>query len=238
MRIDIHTAEVPVLCRACEARHQGICGVLSPVQLLHLGRQATRREVAHGTELVAAGPSPEGCANILSGVVKLTRLLPDGRRQIVGLQFAPDFLGQPFSAESDVAAEAAGTVRLCTFPRTAIDRLVKANPDMQHRLHRQALRELDEARNWMTTLGQKSAAERVASFLLLLGRHLDPETDGCAQRFEIPLTRADMADFLGLTIETVSRQISRLRRAGTIAVERHRLVTILDAGALVAGAGD
>ncbi len=234
MRLDIHNSDIPVLCRACEARHKGICGALDPAQLVRLGRKTGRREVEPGTELVAAGIPAESYANILSGVVKLTKLMPDGRQQIVGLQFAPDFLGRPFLEASEVSAEAASTVRLCTFPRSAFEDIVRCSPALEHRLHRQALRELDDARDWMMTLGRKTAAEKVASFLLLLSRHIDPQKDGYSDEFDIPLKRADIADFLGLTIETVSRQLTRLRKAGIVAIETNRHVTIDDHDALKA----
>lgn len=237
MRLDIHNSEVPALCLACEARHRGICGALDPRQLLQLGRQAGRREVGPGTELVAAGVPADGYANILSGVVKLTRLLSDGRQQIVGLQFAPDFLGRPFAECSEVGAEAATTVRLCAFPRSALEEMVGQSPGLEHRLHAQALRELDDAREWMMILGQKSAAEKVASFLLLLGRHIDPYVDGFSDVFDIPLKRSDIADFLGLTVETVSRQLTHLRKAGIIAIRKNRHVTVGDYAALQVAAG-
>jgi CRP/FNR family transcriptional regulator len=237
MRLDIHNSEVPVLCRACEARHRGVCGALNPAQLTRLSRHTLRREVAPGTELVASGEPVERHANILGGVVKLTKVMPDGRQQVVGLQFAPDFLGRPFADRSEVGAEAAGPVRVCSFPKAALEAMVQEAPELGRRLHAQALRELDEAREWMLTLGRKTAAERVASFLLLVARHADPEAQGIARRFDIPLTRADIADFLGLTIETVSRQITRLRKAGVIDLEGTRLVVIRNAAALEAAAG-
>tara|TARA_R110002033_G_scaffold126974_2_gene168585 strand:- start:1682 stop:2398 length:717 start_codon:yes stop_codon:yes gene_type:complete len=237
MRMDIHNSEIPVLCLACKARHGGICGALEPDQLLRLGRQAGRREVAPGTELIAAGIRIDGYANILSGIVKLTKLLPDGRQQIVGLQFAPDFLGRPFAESSDVSAEAASTVRLCLFPRSALEEMVRQSPGLEHRLHEQALRELDDAREWMMILGQKTAGEKVASFLLLLGRHVDPYAAGFSDTFEIPLRRADIADFLGLTIETVSRQISHLRKGGVITLQKNRSVTVYDISALELASG-
>ena len=237
IRRDIHNSTVPVLCQACEARHGGSCGALDPGQLQQLGRQTARREVAAGTQLVAAGVPADGYANILGGVVKLIKLMPDGRQQIVGLQFAPDFLGRPFADSSDVGAEAASTVRLCVFSRSALERMVAQAPALEHRLHRQALRELDNAREWMITLGRKSAPERVASFLLLLAAHIDPLVPGYSTTFDITLKRADIADFLGLTIETVSRNLSALRKAGVISIERRRCITINDTAALEAAAG-
>jgi CRP/FNR family transcriptional regulator len=232
MRMDIHNSEVPALCQACEARHGGICGALEPQQLVHLGRQTRRREIEPGTELIAAGVQAEGYANILSGVVKLTRLMPDGRQQIVGLQFAPDFLGRPFAKGSEISAEAASTVRLCAFPQSVLEGMVRRLPELEKRLYAQALRELDEAREWIMILGQKSASEKVASFLLHLSSHIDPYVDGYSDRFDIPLTRADTADFLGLTIETVSRQLSSLRKAEVISIHKNRSITVLDFTAL------
>jgi CRP/FNR family transcriptional regulator len=193
--------------------------------------------VGANTELMAVGERAERFANILSGVVKLSKLLPDGRQQIVELQFAPDLLGRLFSESSEVSAEAAGTVRLCSFPRAALEELLRQSPDLMHRLHEQALRELDEARDWIMTVGRKTAAEKVASFLLLVARNLDPEDHDRAVQFDIPLGRGDVADFLGLTIETVSRQLTRLRKEGIISFEGTRRVTIVDYPALKEAAG-
>ena len=233
-RLDIHSAPVPVLCRASQARHGGICSVLEPIQLLHLGRHARRQEVPPETELIAFGERPRRHANILGGVVKLMKIMPDGRQQIVGLQFAPDFLGRPFADRSEVSAVAASTVRICSFPREMLDEMARVSPDLVRRLHEQALRELDEARDWMLTLGRKTAAEKVASFLLFVAAHADPEGGAPATEFEIPLDRASIADFLGLTVETVSRQLTLLRKAGVIAIEKQRQVTITNPRALAA----
>ena len=117
-------------------------------------------------------------ANILSGVVKLSKLTADGRQQIVGLQFAPDFIGRPFARQSDVTVEAATDVRVCSFPAHVLDAMVKQSPELEHRLHEQTLKELDEAREWMLTLGRKTASEKVASFLYLIATHINPEWKG------------------------------------------------------------
>jgi CRP/FNR family transcriptional regulator len=210
--------------------------VLEPSQLVRLSRHTIRYEAPSGTELVAAGEPVTRFSNILTGVVKLTMALSDGRQQIVGLQFAPDFLGRPFAETSEVRAEAAGLVRLCSFPREALEELIGESPELHQRLHEQALRELDEARSWMLTLGRKTASERVASFLLLVARHADPEERG-TKAFEVPLSRVDMADFLGLTEETVSRQMTRLRKADIIALETSRTVVVTDYEALKRSAG-
>ncbi|MCP4317041.1 MAG: Crp/Fnr family transcriptional regulator [Hyphomicrobiales bacterium] len=228
-RRDIHNSEMPALCQACEARHHGLCGTLMPGELIKLNKIASRKEVKPGTTLVADSEPVTHYSNILSGVVKLTKILADGRQQIVGLQFASDFLGRPFKSESNTNAEAATTVRLCTFPRNAIERMIEGSSSLEHRLLQQTLEELDEARGWMVTLGRKTAGEKVSSFLYLIATHIDPtsdDTEGVV--FELPLTRADIADFLGLTIETVSRQMTKLRKDGVIEIENNRHVTVPD----------
>lgn len=230
IRQDIHNSEIPVLCQSCEARHRGLCGALKPSQLVVLAKQSWKQQVETGSELVGDAEKVASYSNVLSGVIKLSKTLADGRQQIVGLQFAPDFLGRPFKAESALNAEAATEVSLCSFPKASIERMMKESPELEHRLLVQTLKELDEARDWMVTLGRKTASEKVASFLLLIARNIDPAGPAPQKEvvFDLPLTRADIADFLGLTIETVSRQMTILRKDGVIAIENNRHVTVRD----------
>jgi len=188
---------------------------------------------------MAPGETVEHYSNILGGVVKLSKLLSDGRQQIVGLQFAPDFLGRPFKSENTIYAESATEVRTCTFPKSILETIMSRTPEMEHKLHEQTLKELDEARDWMLTLGRKNAQEKLASFLVLIARNYDPEDEDRKNIvFELPLKRADIADFLGLTIETVSRQISNLRKQGYINYSDTKEVTIMDLDRLEALAQD
>lgn len=237
-RRDVHNSDVPVLCRSCEARHRGICGALAPDQLVTLARSTHKVRHLPGAELMGEGTTIETYANVMSGVVKLTKVLEDGRQQVVGLQFAPDFLGRLFGSESMVGAEAASSVDLCIMPKGALEALMARNPALGRKLMTQTLRELDEARDWMVTLGRKTALERVASFLHRIAAHARPASEGGpGTSFELPLTRADMADFLGLTIETVSRQLTRLRQSGVIAITGLRHVEVPDLERLKAMCG-
>lgn len=237
--LNVHNSDVPALCQACEARHRGLCGALDPQQLLALARTSSKRAMDAGSELIGDAEPIESYANVLSGVVKLTKTLADGRQQIVGLQFAPDFIGQPFKSESDLSAEAATSVSLCSFPKATVDRMMRESPRLERRLLKQALKQLDEAQDWMVTLGRKTASEKIASFLLLIARNIDPEAEPGRSTaiFELPLTRADIADFLGLTIETVSRQLTKLRAAGVISIENNRHVTVGDMARLANRSG-
>jgi CRP/FNR family transcriptional regulator, anaerobic regulatory protein len=229
-RQDIHNSDLPILCRSCEARHRGICGVLTPSQLSTLGKHTIKQTISPEQQITFEGETTKRFANILHGVVKLSKLTADGRQQIVGLQFAPDFMGRPYSKENDFAVETATEVRLCSFPRSILEQLSSESPELEHELHQQALKELGEAREWMLTLGRKSASERVASFLYFIALHINPDSthNEGQQQFEIPLKRADIADFLGLTIETVSRHFTRLRQSGVIKIANNRTIEIPD----------
>jgi CRP/FNR family transcriptional regulator len=238
-RQELHTSDVPALCIACEARDRGICAALDAAQLVALARTSTKKRLEAGAELVGDAEATEGYANILSGVVKLIKGMPDGREQIVGLQFAPDFLGRPFQSESAVCAQAATNVVVCSFPKRAVEALIKQSPQLEHSLLKQTLRELDEARNWMLTLGRKSALEKVASYLLLIANYIHPadHSHSEAVAFDLPMSRLEIADFLGLTIETVSRQLTKLRIDGVIEVRQARHIVLDNPSRLKAYSG-
>lgn len=227
-RKDIHNSDIPVLCQSCEARHKGMCGVLDSSELVALSRNTRLVRYSSGEELVAESMPTEAYATVMRGVIKLSKVLEDGRQQIVGLQFAPDLVGRLFAPDSAFTAEAASDVDLCRVPKGALERLLAENPKLEHRLMQQTLRELDEAREWMVTLGRKTASEKVASFLYLIATHSDPALGKRANKFELPLTRSDIADFLGLTLETVSRQLSKLRAEKVIAISRVTRVEVPD----------
>ena len=241
MRKDIHNSDIPELCRSCEARHKGVCGALTPSQLTALAKHTTRKQLPSGTELIASEEPATNYASIMSGVVKLSKLLIDGRQQIVGLKFAPDFLGRPLKDTSRITAEAATAVKLCSFPKTVLERMMAEAPGLERRLLEQTLKELDEAREWMVTLGRKTAQEKVASFLYLIALHANPELEDDERdntSFDLPLTRSDIADFLGLTIETVSRQLTRLRLDNIIRIEHSRHITVPGLERLLDRCGD
>jgi len=226
--VDVQNA-IPELCKECTARHKGICGALTPDELVELNKISRQKSFKDGQTLVAEEEEFPFFASVLEGVVKLSKTLPDGRQQIVGLQFAPDFMGRPFQTESHLSVETASKVKLCTVPRSGFEKMLASIPQLQQRLFRQTLIELDESREWLVALGRKTASERVASFLYMIAKHIP-----CTQEekntisFDLPLTRADMADFLGLTIETVSRQLSKLKNQKIVSISHNRHIVIYD----------
>ncbi|WP_448147909.1 Crp/Fnr family transcriptional regulator [Labrys miyagiensis] len=232
-------SEIPLFCQGCKVRVEGICGALNPSQLTALSKQSHRRIIDAGTELIGERQVSHTISTVLYGVVRLTKTLSDGRQQIVGLQFAPDFVGQPLAAESSLSADAATEILICSFPRSVVERLAQDLPDVGRRFLSQALKELDQARDWMVTLGRRTALEKVASFLLLITRNMNRSGGEHVGelRFELPLTRCDIADFLGLTNETVSRQLTRLKSEGAIRIENSRHIIVDDLPRLEAQAG-
>lgn len=224
-------------CDACSVRNRALCGTLSREELTQLNLIGRFKELAPGEIIQSEPEGPNYFANVISGVVKLTKSLPDGRQQIVGLQFPSNFLGRPFGAASPYVAEAATEVRLCTFNRTQFESLAKTHPGLEHRLFENTLNELDAAREWMLLLGRKTATEKVASFLVMVGERSQPAGCGSANatqgvKFDLPLTRYDIADFLGLTIETVSRQLSKLKTRRLIELTGPRTINVPDLPAL------
>ncbi len=176
-------------------------------------------------------------ANIVSGVVKLTKTLDDGRQHIIGLLFASDFLGRAFRDDNPYFAEAATDVELCFFPAASFERVLVDFPGLEHRLFQFTLTELDACQEWMLLLARKKADERVASFLLMIAKRVP--NIGCAHegksgevRFQLPLSRSDISDCLGLTIETVSRQITKLKTRGLIELLNYRDIVIPNVQAL------
>ena len=229
-------------CDHCAVRHQAVCGAMDEVQIKKLAQIAHRKKVPAGQTIISDEEPVDFFANVIWGAIKLTKTLPDGRQQIVGLLFAPDFLGRAYSKNNPYTAEAATDVEICTFPNAAFERLVGEYPGLQQRLFQHTLDELDAARDWMLLLGRKTAEEKVASFLYMLARR--SLLTGCVHKsppgtaaFELPLTRSDMADYLGLTIETVSRQLTRLKTSNVVRLNTTRLIMVPDLDRLAQAAG-
>jgi CRP/FNR family transcriptional regulator len=167
-------------------------------------------------------------------MLKLSKLLPDGRRQITGFLLPGDYLGLAFAERYICSAEAVTPVRLCRFPRSAFLALLDQFPALEKALLGRAATELAAAQKQMLLLGRKTARERVASFLLQLAER-EGADDGMAM--DLPMTRTDIADYLGLTIETVSRTLTNLRKTGLIALPDPHHLSIVHRTRLDAEAG-
>ncbi len=219
-------------CGSCVIRHRGICSALSSQQLERLSAISRRRIIPANQYIFRDGDEAISFASILSGVVKLIKNTTDGEQHIIGLMYAPEFLGHTFADNHRFSAAAATDVELCVYPRAAFARLVVDYPGIERWLFEFTVRELDICRDWTLMLGRKSSYERVAALLLMIATRA--KFTGCAPRepnsaeFELPLTRSEVADYLGLTLETVSRKISRLKSKGVIELRSTREVIVPD----------
>lgn len=228
-------------CEDCPIRHRAVCSKCESDELEFLESIKTYRTYQPGEAIVWAGEKVQVTGSVVEGVAMLLRTLPDGRRQMVGLLLPSDFLGRPGRDVAKFDVVAATPVTFCMFRKSDFERLLANSPQIETRLLEMTLDELDSAREWMLLLGRKTAREKIASLFVIMGRR-----DACLHRteprgglaFPFYITREAMADYLGLTIETVSRQISALRKAGLIDLNENRMVRVPDFAALIEESGD
>jgi len=199
------------------------------------------RNFQAGQTVVWSGDRMDFVGSVVSGIATLTQTMEDGRRQMVGLLLPSDFVGRPGRAAAAYDVVATSDLVMCCFRKKPFEDLLGRTPAVSQRLLEMTLDELDAAREWMLVLGRKTAREKIASLLSIIGRRsaaLNMVDGNSTLVFELPLTREAMADYLGLTLETVSRQISALKREGVIQLEGKRRVTVPDFEGLLAEAGD
>ncbi len=231
-----------IACETCVVRNRAICSSLDSDELKALNAIGRRRTLEPGESLMWEGEDSVLVANVIDGVLKLSTGTEDGREQIVGVVYPSDFIGRPFGSTSGHGVTALTEARVCVFSRKDFDAFAREHPGLEHKLLQRTLAELDRTRRWMLLLGRKSAGEKLASFLLEMSERLvQPgcidQPDSALRRFALPFSRQQVADVLGLTIETVSRQFTRLKADGLIDLPSRREVVILDREGLMAEAG-
>ncbi len=185
-------------------------------------------------EIHGQGDSTEYCWRILSGCVRTVKLMEDGRRQVADFRFAGDLLGLDDVGTHDFAAEAVTDVTLRRYPRRMVEALADGHTALARRLRTMALADLRNAYERMVMLGRKTAVEKVAGFVLEMEQRA---TVPGRKLVEVPMSRTDVADHLGLTVETVCRILAHLKREGTVTLHRTG-VEVLDRAALRAAACD
>lgn len=233
------THQIKIDCAYCPVRHRAVCAscVDNEIELLNEIKQY--RSFEAGQSIALQGEKNDFVASVVVGVATLTSSLEDGRTQVVGLLLPSDFLGRP--GRETVAHDVTATtdVTLCCFQKKPFEKLLAETPHLHERLLAMSLDELDAAREWMLLLGRKTAREKVSSFLLMFARRSEnpdailPEE---TVRIDLPLSREIVANYLGLTVETVSRQMTALRKGGVIEMDGARTILIQDADALARAA--
>lgn len=224
-------ANLPLQCAHCDVRDLTLCAPLDCAEMERLTAILKVMDFATGTLIAEEGEAADHVFNVTGGAVRLYKLLSDGRRAITGFLFPGDFLGLTARVTYTCSAEALTPVRLCRFPRRKLEGLFSEMPKLERRLLAMASSELAAAQDQMVLLGRKTASEKLASFLLQLSRrqearHLPPDP------VTLPMGRADIADYLGLTTETVSRTITQFKTTGLISLQPQGRVALRDRQAL------
>jgi CRP/FNR family transcriptional regulator len=204
-------------CLLCVLRSLSICGALEEKELLELARLSQRMRLNSKTPLFSEGDQSDAAYNVTEGTVRLSKLLPDGRRQIVGFALPGDFIGVAPGGCYGFSADAIEPVMVCRFLKEPFARFVAGKPWMLQRMNDFARQELVLAQDHMVSLGRRSAEEKVAAFLIGWRNRLQ-RIGRAAKTVYLPMSRQDIADYLGLTVETVSRTLTKLERDGVIVI--------------------
>lgn len=214
-------------CGACTIRSLTVCAALDHEEIRRLADILQTTRIEANQNVFAEGDPADVLYNVTSGTVKLYKLLPDGRRQITGFLMAGDFLGLAVNDAYAYTAETVTAAALCRFPRRKMEALLDDFPKMQRRLFSMATNELASAQDQMLLLGRKTAKEKICSFLLMLSQRA-VRRGHRENPVYVPMSRADIADYLGLTTETVSRTFTQLKTKGVITLQEGNKVHIGD----------
>jgi CRP/FNR family transcriptional regulator, anaerobic regulatory protein len=202
-------------CDDCSVRQLSICASLDRNEMREIEHLSRQVHFQPGESAFAQEDMTTSFYNLVGGVMRLYKLLPDGRRQIVGFALPGDFLGMASDGRHGFSADAIGAVSVCRFSRAAFAHFAEDKPHLLRRINELVVRELNEARDHMVLLGRRSAEEKVATFLIGWRDRL-VQLKGPSDTVPLPMSRLDIADYLGLTIETVSRTFTKLEREGVL----------------------
>lgn len=214
-----------------------ICQGMEPELHRQLQRLGRIKRYAAGEIIVGEEEEAPFVGTVTSGVLRMQKTLYDGRQLIVGLLMPSDMFGRVFSSTSNVSIEAATDVTLYCYSRAGFEILLSQFPALEHRMLLSMLDELEGAQNWMLLLGCQSVTERIATFLLILRRRsakLQPDSVQClGNSVTIPISRRDMAAYLGTTVESISRSIQEMARHRVLSIINPQQFRILDERRLI-----
>lgn len=237
--------DIPALssqdCSACPIRHRAVCARCETDELTTLEQMKYYRSFQAGQPVIWSGDRMDFVGTVVSGIATLTQTMEDGRRQMVGMLLPSDFVGRPGRGLAAYDVTATTDLVMCCFRRKPFEEMMATTPRIAHRLLEMTLDELDAAREWMLLLGRKTAREKIASLLAIIARRdamLREKQTVERLVFDLPLSREEMADYLGLTLETVSRQVSALKKDGVIELAGKRHITVPSMSRLLEEAGD
>jgi CRP/FNR family transcriptional regulator len=221
-------------CATCPVRNRAACAALAPEQREKLARLGHHRDVKRGETVFAAGDESVACATLVSGALKIASYDADGQEHILSLVHPAGFVGEMFSPVANHDVIAIADSRLCVFSKSQYAAAISEFPALSQALLRRSAEDLYEARTMLALTGRRSAAQKVAGLVLAFARAASDSPCHPADHFDLLLTRGEIAGLLGLTIETVSRQLGKLEQGGLIKREGARGLSIRNAPGLEA----
>lgn len=232
--VDEHKTERPdaqeatPFCRNCDVvRELAFCADLSPDEIKRLASVRCHTHLPGNYSVFREGDAADHLYSISTGAVKLYKLLSDGRRQIIGFLFSGDMFGLGLDGTYCYTAETLVPSQLCRFTHRRLDTMLGEFPRLERKMYSMTVKDLVSAQEQMLLLGRKTAKEKVATFLFKLSRRA-MQQNLPASPLTLPMSRADIADYLGLTIETVSRTFTQLKREGIIGLPDSGHVVLTD----------
>lgn len=219
------------VCGCCDLEDGAFCAGLTAEGLRSLRAIRGNFRLDAQETVFREGDPADNIYSVVQGCIKLSKLLSDGRRQIIGFLFPGDFFGFSPLSSYGYTAEAITPVNLCRFSDQRLTALLNSSPELEQRLRYRLVVELAFAQEQMLLLGRMTAREKIAHFLLMISRRAEARQDPPSP-IAVPMSRLDMADYLGLTIETVSRTLTCMKKERLIALPSLGVIDLLDSDGL------
>lgn len=238
--LDLDVAETIHGCANCPVKSMAFCCDCTPSDMKSIEAKQFIRHFEPGEQIILEGFSAPFVASIVEGAASMDISLPDGRVQGVGLLLPPDMIGNPPETASKFTVTALSNLTLCCVLPDVFENFLKTYLTISLRVLEMKLEDLDRARNWMTVLGRRSAIEKIAYFIVRIVQKSGArvcENGSIPVDLEVTITREKMGMFLGLTTETVCREMARLEDDGILRARKMRTIRILDYRGLEAIAG-
>jgi len=214
-------------CTICKVRTYSFCRCLDDSKLQVFSNISFQKEFSNGENIFIQNDPSQYLYNITEGNVKIYQLLDDGRIQIIGFLYPGDFFGTYRNNKYNYCAQSIGELKVCVFEQKILDRYLDENPVLSKELLNKTSFELTLAQDRITVLGKLKAVERISKFLLNISEQR--ERIGWQNNpISLPMTRQDIADYLGLTIETVSREFSNLKSSNIIKIISSKQIYLTD----------
>ena len=215
-------------CNVCPVREIAACAALDHREREELARLGHHRTLRRGETLSAAGDENALSATLITGALKVSSFDEDGTERILSLIHPAGFAGELFAPAANHDIVALTDAELCVFPRQQYEQAIERFPALGRALLRRSSNDLLESRALLAAVTGRTALQRIAAFLLALARAASPHRGVRAPRFDLVLTRGEIAALLGITIETVSRQLTKLEQDGVIRREGVRRIHLDD----------